>query len=134
MKTWRGHSSLCTFKREATGAEVPFHHRFRSRQSFGYAKDFCPNFPKLPEKFCVTFAYKFSPTKIIKTFFGVTSKKVFMCFSAKLGRYFFKVKQRWASFLRWFSGMLPRFPANQNFWGCAYTLCTPPPLLFITVS
>jgi len=35
---------------------------------------------------------------------------------------FYEVKQRSASFLRGFSGMLPRFSANQNVWGCA---CTP---------
>ena len=29
---------------------VTFNHRCRSRQSFGGAKSFCPNFPKLPPK------------------------------------------------------------------------------------
>jgi len=44
---------LCPFKRVATGAEVPFHHRCRSRQIFGVGR-ILPDFPKnLPEKFFV---------------------------------------------------------------------------------
>jgi len=115
MEAWWGHSSLCAFKRGATGTEVPFHRRFRSREIFGVAKDFCPTFPKLSGKvFCATFTYKFSPTKIMKTFFGVTSKRglhVIFC-------------KPWAPFSRGFSGMFPRFSENQNFWGCAWA---PPP-------
>jgi len=38
---------LSFLKGEQRGAEVPFHHRFRSREIFGVEKDFCPNFPKL---------------------------------------------------------------------------------------
>jgi len=46
-------------------AEVLFRHSFRSRQNFGVAEDFFPNFPELPPKaFCATFAHKFSPTMI----------------------------------------------------------------------
>jgi len=87
--------------------------------------------PNLPEKLlCDFFAYKFSPTKIMKTFFGVTSKKrVFICFSPNVGHYFLKLNTHWAPFLPRFSGILPRylrilpgFLTNQNFWGCA---CNP---------
>jgi len=134
MKAWREHSSLCTFTRRATGTEWPFHHRFRSRQSFGDAKDFCPNFPKFPEKFCATFAYKFSPTKIIKTFFGVTSKKVFMCFSEKLGRYFLKSSNVERHFYADFQGCCPDFQRIKTFGDVLTPSAPPPPLLFITVS
>jgi len=47
---------------------------------------------------------------------------VFLC---KPWAPFFEVKQRWAIFLPGFSGLLPRFLANQNFWGCACSPCTP---------
>jgi len=72
----------------------------------------------------------------MKNFFGVISKKVFMCFSANLGRHFFEAKKRWALFLPGFSGILPRFSANQNVWGAlAPPVPQPPtPLLFITAS
>jgi len=72
--------------------EEPFHHWCRSRQIFGGAKDFFPNFPKLARKdFYATFANKFSPTKVIKIFFGGhTPKKVFTCYFANLGLHFLK--------------------------------------------
>jgi len=55
-------------------------HRCRSRQIFGGAKDFYPNFPKfLPEKFLCDFAYRFSPTKIMKTFFWSDLQKGTSC-------------------------------------------------------
>jgi len=38
---------------------------------------------------------------------------------------FLEVKQRWALFLPGFSGLLPRFLGNQNFWGCVSNPCTP---------
>jgi len=47
---------------------------------------------------------------------------VFLC---KLGAPFFEVKQRWAPFLRGFSGHLPGFSANQNIWWCACNPCIP---------
>jgi len=91
MEAWRRHSTLCPFKRGATGAEVPFHHRFRTRQIFGVAKDFCPNFPKLTRKvFCATFACIFSPQSSTRAFLVRPPIKVFMCFSANLGRRFLK--------------------------------------------
>jgi len=84
---------------------------------------FCPHVPKVARKvICATFACNFSPTKIIKTFFGVTSKIGLHMFFCKPWAPFFEVKQRWMSFLPGFSGILPKFSTNQNFWGCA---CTP---------
>jgi len=86
----------------------------------GVAKDFCPDFPRLSRKvFCETFADKFSPTKIGKTFFGVTFKKGLNVFFCKPWAPFFEVKQRWEPLLRESSGILPRFSADQNFWGRA---------------
>jgi len=83
--------------------------------------DFCPNFPKLPEKVCVTFAYKFSPTKVMKSIFEVTFKNGLHAFFCKRQTSCFEVKQRWAPFLPgfkdfahifrnfdWIVGYLPR--------------------------
>ena len=39
-------------------------------------------------------------------------KKISMCFSANVGRHFFKIKQRWAPVLPGFSGILPRYFGN----------------------
>jgi len=58
----------------------------------------------------------------MKTLFGVTSKEGLRVIFCKPWAPFFEVKQGWAPFSRGLSGMLPRFSANQNFWGCA---CTP---------
>jgi len=120
-KCWRG-----TWKRKLGN---PW---FRSWRIF--AKDFFSNFPKLSGKvFCATFAYKFSPIKISKTFFDVTSKNGLHVFFCKPWAPFFEVKQRRAPILRGFSGMLPRFSADQNFWGCACTPCSNT-TVFISVS
>jgi len=61
----------------------------------------------LPEKLGPLFARSFSQADLLLRW----PKTVFMLFC-----------QRWAPFLRWFSQILPGFPPNQNFWGCA---CTP---------
>jgi len=96
--------------------------------------------------FYVTFAYKFCPTKIMKTFFGMTSEKTSSSvFLQTLGA-FFQIKQRWVPFLPGFSGILtrflgilpgfseiltrfsgifPGFSTNQSFWGCSCIPCTP---------
>jgi len=51
---------------------------------------FFPELPQICPKRCwATFAYKFSPTKIMKTFFWHDlHKRVFICFSANVGRHF----------------------------------------------
>jgi len=103
------------------------YHRCRSMQIFGGAKH-TPEFPQTsPKSFCAIFAYKSSPTNIMKTFLPFLvwpSKKVFMCFCVFLQTLgaIFQTKQSWAPFLTGFLGILPRFSTNQNFWGCA---CTP---------
>jgi len=77
------------FLKRGNGAEVPFHHRCRSRQMF---EGFSPNFPKLARKaFCATSPYIFSTTKIMKTSFWCNlQKKVFMYFYANFRRHFLK--------------------------------------------
>ena len=95
----------------------PVPHRCRSRQIFWGAKDFCPNFPNLPEKYLGHFL-------CMKTIFWMTSKKVwfwapflqikahwapFFSNQSTLGAIFFQIKARWAPFLLLFSGSLPRF-------------------------
>jgi len=96
-------------------------------------------FANLPGKFLSDFAYKFSPTKIMKTFFWYDLQtKVFMWFQQTLGAVF-EIKQRWAPFLtRYlvilprFSGILPTFLTNQNFWCALAPLPSTP--LFRTVT
>ena len=51
----------------------------------GVRRIFARSPPNLPEKFCVTFAHKFSP---IKNPFWCDLQKGFMCFSANVGQYF----------------------------------------------
>jgi len=78
-------------KEKQRGRRCLFHHRFRSRHIFGVTKEFCPNFPKLPQKvFCATFSYKLSPQRSLRPFLVWPPQKVFMCFSANLGRRFLK--------------------------------------------
>jgi len=93
--------------------------------------------PNLPEKFCffATFAYKFSPAKIMKTFFGCDPpKKVFVCFSAKVGGHFvqifrsfvriFREFARFSKNLPIFSGICSDFWQIKTFRGA---LAPPPP-------
>jgi len=61
------------------GAEAPFHHRFRSRQIFGVAKDFCPNFPKLARKVLRNFCQKMFSHKNYEDFFWCDLQKTSSC-------------------------------------------------------
>jgi len=71
------------------GGQMPFHYKFRSMGIFGAANDFFPNFPKLSRKvFCATFIYKFSPTKIMKTFWCDLQKRSSCDFLQTLGAMF----------------------------------------------
>jgi len=63
--------------------------------------------------------------QILPTVFGGTSKKWSLLVFLQTLSGVFEAKQRWAPFLPRFSGILPKFSTNQNFWGCAFTLCTP---------
>ena len=57
----------------------------------------------------------------MKTFFWCGLQKRSSCvFMETLGA-IFEVKQRWAPLLPEFSEILPRFSANEYFWGWAYT-------------
>jgi len=87
--------------------------RCRSRQILGVRRIFSRISPNCPKSFYATFPCKFSLTEDLK-------EKVFMCFL------WFSRKgvKRWASILPGFSGILPGFSTNQNFWGCA---CAPAP-------
>ena len=117
------------------------HHRCRSRYIFGCEKDFCPNFPKRARKiFCETFDYKFSPTRIMKYLYWCDLRiKVFMCFSANVGRQFLKPSNVGHHFLHGCLGNFPIFFRDfphkcQGFcpdfqpiktFGSACTPCTP---------
>jgi len=97
----------------------PQHRWRRSKQIFGGAKDFCPNFPKLARKVFVRLLPKsFLPQKSWRPFFDVTSKKkVFSVFLLTLGAIL-------ARSFRDFAQMFKDFSTNQNLWG--YT-CIPAP-------
>ena len=111
-----GGLSLCPFKKAATRAELPFHHRCRSRQTFGVAKNICANFPKYPRK------TTFRPQRSLRPFYSVTSKKgLHVFFLQILGAIFWSQAMLSATSTR-ISGILSRFSTNQNFWWCA---CTP---------
>jgi len=115
-------------------------HRCRSKQIFGGAKDFCPNFPKLARKVILWLL----PTNVLSQrswshFFCVTSKKRSSFVFRKRWEPFFEVKQHWAPFLfgflgishRYFgifpkfSGIVPGLSTNQNYWRCACPPCNP---------
>jgi len=93
-----------------------------SRQIFGDAKDFCPNFSKLHCKVFVQLLSTNSLSQRSLRPFWYDLQKDLHVFFCKPWAPFFEVKQCWAPFLCGFSGMLPRFSANHNFWGCD---CTP---------
>jgi len=90
---------------------------------FWWCEGFCPNLPKLARKvFCATFAYKFSPTKIMKTTFWCNlQKKVFTCFYTKLGRHFLKTSNVWRYFYQDFQGFCPYFQQIKTFRGAFAT-------------
>ena len=115
-------------KRGATG--LIFHHRLRSRGQFlGLWRIFTWFSPSFAEKFFVQLLPTHSlPQRSLRPFLVWPSKKSLWVFLQTLVSSF-EVKQRWRAFLRGFSGMLPRFSANQNVWGCA---CTPKILSFPT--
>ena len=77
---------------------------------------------KLPKSFCATFAYKFYSTKIVKTFFGMISKKrPSRVFLQTMSAIFLNqttsvaFSARFSENLPIFSGNLPGFSTNQNF-------------------
>ena len=125
IEAWRGHSPLCIFKREATGAQWPFHQRFRSRQSFGDAKDFFPNVPKLPEKFFV----QLLPTnslqqRSLRPFLVWPPKRSSWVFLQTLDAIFWSQATLGVIFARMFRNVAQGF-SKSNFWGCACTTYTP---------
>jgi len=86
--------------------------------------------PNFHEKFFVQLlSINYLPRRSWWGLFGVTSKKGLHVIFCKPWAPCFEVKQGWAPFSRGFSGMFPRFSANQNFWGCAW----PPPPTSTTV-
>jgi len=88
----------------------------KSRHFLVLRRIFARIFPNLPEKFFCGFAYKFSPAKIMKIFFWYEHhKKVFMSFSAKVGRHFFPDFRRLRTD---FQGFCPDFRQIKTL-GCA---------------
>jgi len=125
-------------------------HTCRSKQIFGVAKDFCPNFPKLAQKVVVHLL----PTDFLQHrsrrlfIVWLPKKEVFNLFFCKRRAPCFEVKQCWAPVLPRCSGICidiqgycPDFQrfcpnvqgfcpnlTNPNFCGCACIPCTPPSL------
>jgi len=76
-------------------------HRCRRRQILGVQRIFARISPNLPENFCATFGYRFSPTKIMKTFFSMTFKKRSSCiFLQTLGAIFARIFRVFAQIFR----------------------------------
>jgi len=130
-----GPSLLWPFKRGATGPEVTFIIGVEAGKLLGCK--ILPEFPQTcPKSFCPTFAYKFWPTKIMKTSFWYNlQNKVSCVFMQTLGAIFLSQTTLGAISTRIFRAFAQIF-RNQDFWGCACNPCPPPPtpLLFITVS
>jgi len=79
-------------------------------------------FPNLPKKLFVQLLPAiFLPQRSSRSFFGVTFKIGLHMFFCEPWAPFYEIKQCWVQFLPGFSGILPRFSAIQNFWGCAFT-------------
>ena len=113
---------LCPFKRVSTGWRCLFIIRVQEQAIFWGTKVFA-EFPKTcPKSFVCKVCLQISPHK---DHFGVTSKKGLHVFLCKLWAPFSEAKQCWAPFLPGYSGLLPRFSANQNFLGYACNPCTP---------
>jgi len=74
--------------------------------NFWGAKGFCPNFPILARKVLGDFACKFFPSKVMKTFFGMTSTTGLHVVFCKRWAPFYEIKQ---------DAILPGFSINQNF-------------------
>jgi len=109
-------------------------HRCRSRQIFGGAKDFCPNFPDIAEKFL---------GHLLCDFHAILGPISFN--QSTLGTIFIKSKQVGRHFCSYFYGVCPDiqgfskvftifvqiytdfagFSPNQNIWACVCTPCTP---------
>jgi len=127
-KEWRNGRSVYPSPLSKGGmeAEAPFHHRGRSRQNFGSAKDFCPNSPNLPEKSYVQFCLQTFTNKDHEDLFWCDLQKVvFMCFSANLGYHFLKSNNAGRLLYPDFQGFFSDFQKNQNIWGCAWITSTP---------
>jgi len=114
-----GYFPCCPSKSGATGSEVPFHHKCSSRQSFWGGEGSLPEFSQTsPKRFLCNFCLQNSlPQRKVLLFFGVTSKKVFMCFSANLGCHFLESGNFWWHFY-------PDFK-QSNLLGYVCTHCIP---------
>jgi len=108
------------------GCGGAFHHRGGAGKFLGGRRIFARIPQTCPKSLMCNFAYKFSPTKIMKTFFGVTSTKWSSCvFSANLGYHFLKSNNAGRHLYPDFQGFFSDFHKNQNFYGCACTTSTP---------
>jgi len=102
-----------SLQKGARAAELRFH-KCRSRQTFCVQRIFAWISPNLSEKLLYNFCRDILPTKIIKTFFGVTFKKRLHAFFCKPWAPFYEVKQRWAPFF-----------SKSKLWGCPCIPWTP---------
>jgi len=75
----------------------------------GVRKIFVRIFTNLPEKIWATLPTNFFPQRSWRSFFGMTSKKVFMCFSANVGRHFMKSNKVGRHFCPDFQRFCPDF-------------------------
>jgi len=92
-----------------------------SKQIFGGAKDFLPNFPNLPKKLSCNCCRPFLWCELQKNGLHLFSCKSLAPFLPR----FSVILPKFSQILPKFSGILPGFSTNQNFWGCACTFCIP---------
>jgi len=125
------------FQKGAMEAKASFHHRGRSRQIFGSAKDFCPNSRNLPEKSYVQFCLQIFSNKDHKDLVWCDLKKWSSCvFLQTLGIIFWSQTTLGAIYTRIFMDFSQVF-RKIKLLGVAIAPPQPPPptqLLYITVS
>jgi len=118
-----GTFSHLPFQKGAMEAEVIFIIGVRAGKFLGVRRIFAQISPNLPKNFNVQFS--------LQIFFHKDHEDLLLMWPPKTGLHVFfckprvpvfEVKQRWAPLLPGFSGILLRFSANLNFWGCD---CTP---------
>jgi len=78
-------------------------------RKFRGCEGFMPKFSKLARKVLGDFSCKLFPSKMIKIFFGMTSKKGVDVFFCKHWAPFYEVKQDWAPFFPDFQSFFPDF-------------------------
>ena len=115
MEAWRRHSSLCPFKRGATGRRCLFIIGLTAGKILVWRRIFARISPNFHEKFFVQLLPTNSlPRRSWRPFVVWPPKKVFMWFSAKLGRLFWSQARLGAIFTRIFGDVSQIFSKSKH--------------------